>query len=64
MILAKTGINLLALGEKEARVVQDNEGFDRKIHALGSCNFLKIEQTNHLLFACQFYEDRQVCLQE
>lgn len=62
MILAKTGINLLALGEKEARVVKDNEGFDRMIHALGSCNFLKIEQTNHLLFACQFYEDRQVCL--
>ena len=58
MILAKNGINLLALGEKEARVVQDNDGFDRMIHALGSCNFLKIEHTNHLLFACQFYEDR------
>lgn len=62
MILSKSGINLLALGEKDARVVQDEEGFDRMIHALGSCNFLKIEPTNHLLFACQFYDDRQVCL--
>lgn len=28
------------------------------------CNFLKIEPTNHLLFACQFYEDRQIVVQE
>ncbi len=34
------------------------------IHSLGSCNYLKIESTNHLLFAFQFYENRQVCIQE
>ena len=64
LILSKDGINLLALGEKPARVVQDNEGFDRMIHSVGSCNYLKIESTNHLLFACQFYENRQICIQE
>lgn len=34
------------------------------MHSLGSCNYLKIEKTNHLMFACQYYEDRQICLQE
>ena len=31
---------------------------------MGSCNYLKIEPTNHLLFAMQFYDDRQVRIQE
>jgi hypothetical protein len=64
LILSKTGINLLALGEKPSRIVKDVDGLDRMIHSLGMCNFLKIEPTNHLLFACQFYEDRQICIQE
>ena len=34
------------------------------IHSLGACNFLKIEPSNHLFFACQYYDDRQICLQE
>ena len=34
------------------------------IHSLGRCNYLKIEKTNHLLFACQDYWNRQVCIQE
>ena len=59
----KDGINILALGEKENKVVKDHEGFNRMIHSLGSCNYLKIEPKNHLLFACQFYENRQVCIQ-
>lgn len=63
MILSKDGINLLALGEKAGKCVVDKDGLNRWIHSLGSCNYLKIEPTNHLLFACQFYDDRQICLQ-
>ena len=63
MILSKDGINLLAISEKPGRKVKDMDGFDRWIHSLGSCNYLKIEKTNHLLFACQFYDERQICLQ-
>ena len=51
MILSKDGMNLLALGYKESRVVKDKDGQRRMIHSLGSCNYLKIESTNHLLFA-------------
>ena len=58
MILSKDGMNLLALGYKESRVVKDKEGQKRMIHSLGSCNYLKIETTNHLLFAFQFYNSR------
>lgn len=64
LILSKDGINVLALGEKEGRSIKDKDGQARFIHSLGSINYIKIEPTNHLLFACQFYEDRQVCLQE
>jgi len=64
LILSKEGINMIVLGEKQARVVKDKDGQKRMIHALGSMNFLKIEPTNHIYFACQFYDDRQVCLQE
>lgn len=52
LILSKDGINVLALGEKKGRVIKDQEGFDRYIHSLGSVNYIKIEKTNHLLFAC------------
>ena len=58
LILSKDGINVLALGEKPGRVIKDQEGFERYIHSLGSINYIKIEPTNHLLFACQFYNDR------
>ena len=64
LILSKDGINMLALGEKPSRVVKDKDGLKRLVHSVGSCNYLKIEKTNHLLFACQFYNDRQVCVQE
>lgn len=58
MILNKSGINLLALGEYGSRQVIDKDGFPRYIHALGSCNYLKIDPSNVILFACQYYDDR------
>jgi hypothetical protein len=50
--LSKDGINVLALGEKEGRTIKDKDGQSRFIHSLGSINYIKIEPTNHLLFAC------------
>ena len=58
IVLNKDGINCLALGSKPARVIKDAEGRLRRIHSLGSCNYLKIDPSNHLLFANQFYENR------
>ena len=52
LILSKDGINVLSLGEKEGRTIKDQDGQRRFIHSLGTCNYLKIEPTNHLLFAC------------
>ena len=64
LMLSKDGINLVALGHKPIKLVQDKDSQKRLMHSLGSCDYLKIEKTNHLLFACQYYEDRQICLQE
>ena len=58
MMLSKDGINLIALGNKEQKLVRDKDDQKRLMHSLGSCDYLKIEPTNHLLFACQFYSDR------
>jgi hypothetical protein len=53
LILSKDGINLISLNEShELKKIKDVNGFKRKIHSLGSLNYLKIEPTNHLLFAC------------
>lgn len=64
MLLNKDGINLLALGDKPGRVVVDQDGFDRYIHSLGSMAYLRVEPTNHLQFSCQFYDNRQIRVQE
>jgi hypothetical protein len=64
LILSKLGVNVLVLGEKENHEVTDVEGQKRLIHALGSCNYLKVEPSNMIYFSCQFYEDRQIWIQE
>ena len=58
LIISHQGINVIAIGDKPSRVVEDAEGFKRMIHSLGSCNYLKIEPEQHILFACQYYENR------
>ena len=53
IISSKGGINLLNLSDSQSnRLVKDTEGNYRAIHPLGSCNYLRIEQTNHIYFAC------------
>jgi hypothetical protein len=42
LILSKEGKNVLTLGEKKNRQLTDIDGQKRLIHALGSCNYLKI----------------------
>tara|TARA_B110000285_G_C14987479_1_gene544584 strand:- start:165 stop:986 length:822 start_codon:yes stop_codon:yes gene_type:complete len=34
------------------------------LHALGRSNYLRIENTNHVQFRCQFQENRRICVQE
>lgn len=51
MILNKDGIQLLSLRDSKGRATTDNEGFNRFIHTLGSCNFLKLEPSNHIQFS-------------
>lgn len=34
------------------------------MHSLGSCNYLRVEKTNHIHFRCQFYDNRRICVQD
>ena len=43
---------------RKPKVVKDQDGFDRMLHPLSVCDSLKIEKSNHIYFACQYYEDR------
>ena len=52
LILSKAGINMVSLGKKETRKMKDRDGLYRRVHSLGSMNFLKVEPCNHLFFSC------------
>ena len=52
IISSKGGVNLLSLGEKPNRLVKDDEGNFRDLHSLGSCNYLRVSDSNHVFFSC------------
>lgn len=58
IILSQDGITVMSLGKNMGRVVKDSLGFERYMHSLGSVEYVKIDPTNHLLFSCQFYDER------
>ena len=52
LILNKDGINVINLGSRGIRPLIDDNKQARMIHSLGSCNYLRIENTNHIRFKC------------
>lgn len=48
----KMGMQVLGLGQKEKRAIVDSDGADRMIHSLESCNFLKLDSNNYVLYEC------------
>ena len=63
MMLSKDGVNVINLGSKAAREVRDNTGERRNIRSLGSVNYLRVGETNHIHFKCQYYNNRRICIQ-
>jgi hypothetical protein len=52
LMLSKDGINVVNVGSSGFRPLIDNNNEARMIHSLGSCNYLRIENTNHVRFKC------------
>lgn len=52
MMLSKDGVNVINLGSNASREIKDITGERRMIKSLGSCNYLRIEKTNHIHFKC------------
>ena len=50
VICSPMGKRAISLGEDGYKVVNDKDGFITKLHALESCNELKLEKSNHLFF--------------
>lgn len=64
LMLGKEGMQMLSIGTKASRTVRDKDKQKRMVHALGKTNYLKIEDSNHIFFSMQFYDDRQIRVQE
>ena len=58
MILSKTGMNILAMGEHSSRAIADKGGHDQYIHALGRGDYLKIDPSNMIYYSCQFADNQ------
>jgi len=66
IILNKDGTSFLPLGLREKTSIDNDDGIRRMVHSLESCNYLKIENSNHLKFmnAKNGETDRIVMIQE
>ena len=58
--LNKDGIQVVALGSQQKKVIKDAEGNERIIHSLDSCSYLKLDRGNTLIFANQKIEKREI----
>ena len=50
IVLNKDGTSFLPLGRREKKNIFNSDGIMRCVHSLDSCNYLKIEDSNHLRF--------------
>jgi hypothetical protein len=62
--LNKTGMQVLALGFNEKRSFVDHDGIDRMVHSVESCDYLKLESQNHLLFECTKPNARMLSIEQ
>lgn len=64
LVISHEGVQVLVLGNRPAKTLTDADGSKRMIHSLTEVDYLKVESRNHIMFACQFYDDRQIRVQE
>ena len=62
--LNKSGMHVLSLGSIEKRACRDNKKVDRMIHSLESCNFLKVDKSNYLVFECAKSNKKVVSIEQ
>lgn len=64
LTFSQTGINVVAVGNKNKRALIDSEGTSKMIHSLDSLSFLKVEGINQVTFYCQDYNNRIVAIEQ
>jgi len=57
-------MGVVALGSIQKQIITDDEGNERMLHSLESCNYLKLEEDNHLLFNCSKEEKIEISILE
>ena len=50
---SKEGMHVIALGNEDKKLLDDQDGNPKILHSLDSLNFLKCDQLNFLNFRCQ-----------
>jgi hypothetical protein len=61
---SKSGMNVLALGSLEMKIVKDNLGFEKILHSLNSLSYLKVDPQNFVNCRCQTYENRVISIEQ
>jgi len=54
----------MGLSSTDKRAVVDEKGTDRMIHSLESCNYLKVDKNNYLLFECAKPTEKIISIQQ
>lgn len=62
--LSKAGMQVLSMGSEEQRIIQDINKVDKMIHSLESCNFLKVDKNNYLVFECAKANNRVISIEQ
>lgn len=55
---------VLSLGVNHKRVINSHDGIEKMVHSLESCDFLKLESNNHILFECQKPEKQLLSIEQ
>ena len=61
---SRYGVNIIALGSENKRLIDDSEGHTRIIHSCESLSFLKVDPLNYLSFQFQDYDNRVISVEQ
>lgn len=64
IVVNKDGLSVYSLGSKQKQVIVDDYGFSNVLHSLESCNYLKLEKYNNLVFYCSNKERQEIAVEQ
>lgn len=64
VILNKDGLSVYSLGNIQKQMIIDDKGQQNVVHSLESCNYLKLEKYNNLVYLCSSKTGKEIAIEE